>query len=55
MAFKISKSGRIVKASLPRKLPKEIIDRVEKGNNTSVTFGKKTHFIISNAKVTYEF
>ena len=31
MAFKISKSGRIVKASLPRKLPKGI----EKGNKIS--------------------
>lgn len=55
MAFKISKSGRIVKASLPRKLPKEIITEVEKGNKISLTFGNKTQSIISKAKVSYEF
>lgn len=36
MAFKTSKSDRIVKASLPRKLPKNIIEEVEKGNEAAV-------------------
>jgi len=55
MAFKISKSGRIIKASLPRKLPKEIINEVEKGNKISLAFRNKAEQTILNAKVTYEF
>jgi hypothetical protein len=55
MAFKISKSGRIVKASLPRKLPKGIINEVEKGNKISEAFKNKAQITILNAKVSYEF
>ena len=54
MAFKISKSGRVVRASLPRKLPKQIIEEVESGNVIARAFAKKAQIIISKAKVAYE-
>ncbi len=54
MAYKVSKSGRIVKASLPRKLPKEVIEQVEKGNSISQAFLLKASSIIVKSKVAYE-
>jgi hypothetical protein len=54
MAFKVTKNGHVVRASLPRKLPKFIIEKVEEGNEKASAFAKKAQMILSNAKVVYE-
>jgi hypothetical protein len=54
MAFKVTKNGHIVRAALPRKLPKSIIEKVEMGNEKASAFAQKAQMILSKAKVIYE-
>ncbi len=54
MGYVLSKNGKVLKSNLPRKLPKDVIDKVD-NNPSGDAFVKSASNTIQNSKIVFAF